>query len=187
MANVQHRAPRASLSAWKVCATLLLSLGLLLTAGACGFNAQTLQPYTPSDGVNLDVGEGEDLVKVRNLLLISHEPGKAILSGSLVSGGQDALVGLSGTGLAEGNKDGAALEASVPNPVALGNNTMVVLTDRAPITVTGPDLKPGHEAKLVLQFSKAGDVKVTVPILDATDSAYKTVSPAPPASPAADA
>lgn len=180
MAHLPHRAARA-------CAALLLSLGLLITAGACGFNAQTLQPYTPADGVNIDVGEGEDLVKVRNLMLISHQPGEAILSASLITGGQEALVGVSGTGLKKDNSDGAALKTDLPDPVALGNNTLVVLTDRAPITLTGEELIPGLEAKLVLQFSKAGDVNVTVPILDADDPAYKTLSPAPTGSPAPDA
>ena len=59
-------------------AALLVSLGLLLPVGACGIDAQTLQPYTPAEGVNVDVGDPADarsVVHVRNLLIISKAPG----------------------------------------------------------------------------------------------------------------
>ena len=39
---------------------LLLTMGLLLGTAACGNNAQTLQPYTPAEGINLDVGNPAD-------------------------------------------------------------------------------------------------------------------------------
>ena len=42
-------------------AALLLSLGLLLVAAACGIDAQTLRPYTPAEGINVDVGDPADV------------------------------------------------------------------------------------------------------------------------------
>ena len=34
----------------------VLLLALLLVVSACGMDAQTSQPYTPAEGVNVDVG-----------------------------------------------------------------------------------------------------------------------------------
>src|SRR3712207_4267109 len=64
-------------------AGLLAVLGLLLAVGGCGTDAQTLKPYTPAEGVNLDVGNSYDLervVHVRNLMIISKQPGSGVLS-----------------------------------------------------------------------------------------------------------
>ncbi|MBM7798304.1 hypothetical protein JOE57_001225 [Microlunatus panaciterrae] len=156
-----------------------MSVGLLLTAVACGFDVQTLQPYTPSDGLNADAGG----VKIRNLMLLSHADGEAILSGSLVAYDRDALNSVSGTVVKADGTDGSSLTSSMANPVGLGNGVLVVLTDRAPIVLKGADLKPGLEAKLVLTFSRAGEVKLTVPVVDANLPSYQTVSPAPSATP----
>ena len=43
------RAPRTLVA-------MLLGTALLLLVSACGMNAQTPQPYTPAEGVNVDVG-----------------------------------------------------------------------------------------------------------------------------------
>ena len=65
----------------------------MLVVGACGTDAQTLRPYTPAEGVNVDVGDPSDaqsVVHVRNLLIISKAPGSGVLSASLVTDGRDA-------------------------------------------------------------------------------------------------
>ncbi|WP_454227400.1 hypothetical protein [Propioniciclava flava] len=63
----------------------------LLLSG-CGFNAQTLQPYTPAEGVNTQIGD----VKVRNLVVVSDDEGHGYLSASLVSPKNTALVSVAG-------------------------------------------------------------------------------------------
>jgi hypothetical protein len=60
---------------------LLAGLALLATSG-CGFDAQTLQPYTPAMGVNADVGADRG-IHVRNLLIVSRERGQGFVSASL--------------------------------------------------------------------------------------------------------
>ena len=62
-----------------MCASLLLT--------GCGFNMQTLQQYTPAHGVNVDLqaGEANRQLKVRNLLVVADESGKGVLSASIVS------------------------------------------------------------------------------------------------------
>ena len=87
---------RPAAGAVRGCWRLLAALGLLLVGGACGTDAQTLRPYTPAEGVNVDVGDPADaqnVVHVRNLLIISKAPGSGILSASLVTDGRDELTG----------------------------------------------------------------------------------------------
>jgi hypothetical protein len=60
---------------------------------------------------------------------------------------------------------------------------MVVLTDRPLITVKSADLQAGLVARLVFQFSKAGEVTTTAPVVNADQPAYATISPSPSPSP----
>jgi len=67
---------------YKSGASLLLVIGLLFLAGACGFNVQTNQPYTPGEGISVDAGDPatpNKVVHVRNLMIISWGPGEGIV------------------------------------------------------------------------------------------------------------
>jgi hypothetical protein len=155
-------------------------VGLLLTA--CGFNVQTNLPYTPADGVNLSVGS----VQVRNLMILSPAEGEGWVSASMSSPEQDALVGVSGKLITTDGAEGASLTATIPDPVALGNGTAVVLTDRPSfITVKADGLKAGMTVELTLEFSTAGQTTLRVPVIDANHPYYATVSPSPASSPSA--
>lgn len=163
-------------------AALLVSVGLLLTAGACGTDVQTLRPYTPAEGVNFDVGEGQDqqnVIHVRNLLIISKAPGSGVLSASMVTDGRDQLIGVTGNAIKSDGTPGAPLTVTLTNDVSLANGAQVVLTDGAPIGVTSPDLLAGLTANLILQFAEAGDHTVIVPVVDGTEPQYADISPAP--------
>jgi hypothetical protein len=179
VSNLSRRSPvvqslrRASSRTSRAVAALLLSLGLALTASACGMNVQTLNPYTPAEGVNFDVGS----IHVRDVMILSRTPGEGYLSASMVSGNTDALLAVTGVAIKSDGSDGSALTVTLPDPVAVGNNTMVVLTDRPLITVKSADLKSGLVAKLVFRFSKAGEVTTTAPVVDADQQAYATVTP----------
>jgi len=159
-------------------AALLLTFGLVVSGAACGMEVQTTNPYTPADGINADVGE-QGQVKVRNLMILSRADGQGFLSASLVADQRDALTAVSAVPVKADGSDGTPLAVSIPDPVALGNNTLVVLTDRAPITLTGPDLKAGLEVKVVLQFATAGQLSLTIPVLNGNQRIYQTVSPTP--------
>jgi hypothetical protein len=161
---------------------LLAVLGLLLAVGGCGKDAQTLRPYTPAEGVNVDVGDPYNLdtaVHVRNLLIISKQPGSGILSASMVTNGRDQLTEVSGFAIKSDGSQGAPLAVDLANRVSIANGAMVVLTDQGSISVTSPDLAPGLTASMTLTFANAGEVTVLVPVVDGNEPQYGSISPAP--------
>jgi len=161
---------------------VLLSLGLLAVAAACGMDAQTLKPYTPGEGVNVDVGDAGNpnaVVHVRNLLIVSKAPGQGIVSASMVSGNRDQLTGITGVAIKADGTEGAPFTATITNTVSLANNLLVVLTNGTPITVKSADIAPGLSATMTLTFQSAGEVTVKVPVMDGNEPQYATISPAP--------
>ncbi len=155
-------------------------LGLVGGLASCGFDMQTMEPYTPSDGVNRDIGG----LKARNLMILSKTEGSGFLSGSMLSEGQDdQLTAVTGVSVKADGSPGQQLTMSLSQPVALSNGVLVVLTKQAPISVTGADLKSGLEANLELTFAKAGKLSLTVPVVDANAREYATVTPSPAATP----
>jgi hypothetical protein len=161
---------------------LLAVLGLMLALGACGTDAQTLKPYTPAEGVNLDVGNSYDLenvVHVRNLLIISRQQGSGVLSASLVTDGRDQLTEISGFAIKSDGSQGAPLTVTLSNTVSIANRAQIVLTDQTPIGVTSADLAPGLTASMTLTFANAGEATVIVPVVDGNEPEYASISPAP--------
>jgi hypothetical protein len=161
---------------------MLLVIGLLLVAGGCGMDVQTNRPYTPAEGINVDVGDPaspKEVVHVRNLLIISRQPGEGVLSGSIVTAGRDSLTGVSGTPIKVDGSEGVPFTGTIPSTVSLANGLQVVLTDQPPIIVKSPDLIAGLEAIVTLQFENAGEVTVRVPIVDGHEGQYATLSPSP--------
>jgi hypothetical protein len=155
---------------------------VLAVAAACGMDAQTLRPYTPGEGVNVDVGNPSDakaVVHVRNLLIVSKAAGEGIVSASLVTSGRDQLTGISGVPIKADGTEGAPFTATIPSTVSLANQLLVVLTDGTPITVKSPDIAPGLSATLTLTFQSAGQVTVKVPVADGNEPQYATITPAP--------
>jgi hypothetical protein len=183
-----RRASRASRSRFRAGGlalrgtSLLLVIGLLLVSGACGQDVQTNLPYTPAEGVNIDVGDPADpeqVVHVRNLLIISWEPGEGVVSASIVTDGRDALTAVSGTPIKVDGTEGAPFTATIGNTVSIANGAQVVLTDQAPITVKSPDLTAGLDAVVTLAFQNAGEVTLRAPVVDGNEPQYATLKPTP--------
>ena len=151
-----------------VVAVVLSAVSGLLTS--CGLDAQTLQPYTPALGVNVDVGV-DHRVNVRNLILITDEGGRGVVSATVYAERGDVLTTLSGAVDAM-DGDGQPLTADVPAPVPVPPFRRVILTELdEPLTLTGPGLRPGLAAEVTLGFRDAGSVTVIVPIMS-TDIPY---------------
>ena len=161
-------------------ASLLLALGLVLSAAACGMNVQTNRPYTPSDGVAVDVGDPANpnkVVHVRNLSIISWAPGEGVVSGSIVTADRDSLTAVSGTPIKVDGSEGTPFTGTIPSTVAVANGLQVVLTDQPPIIVKSPDLKAGLDAIVTLQFENAGEVTTRAPIVDGNVGPYVSLKP----------
>ena len=163
----------------RAAAALVLSVGLL-GAASCGFDVQTNRPYTPGQGVNVNVGS--PAVQVRNLMVLTREEGEGFLSATMSVAGRDSLTAVSGTPIKPDYTAGAAFTVELPAPVPLANQ-LVVLTNRPLITLASPDLQIGGEAELKLSFSTAGDVTIRVPVVDADEQPYRSISPTPDPSP----
>ena len=161
-------------------ANLLLAVSLVLLAAGCGMNVQTNRPYTPSDGVNVDVGDPANpnkVVHVRNLSIISWTPGEGVVSGSIVTADRDSLTAVSGIPIKVDGSEGTPFTGTIPSTVSVANGLQVVLTDQPPIIVKSPDLKAGLDAIVTLQFENAGEVTTRAPIVDGNVGPYVSLKP----------
>ena len=180
--------PTGPVRALRSAVALLAALGLLLVTGACGNDAQTLRPYTPAEGINIDVGDPAEyrrVVHVRNLLIISKAEGQGVVSATLVTDDRDELTALTGVPIKGDGTEGAPFTANLSQTVSFGNGAQIVLTDRPLITVSSPDLVPGQTSNVTLQFKNAGEAKVVVPIVDGNEPQYASISPSPEPTPSA--
>lgn len=157
----------------------LLGLALLAFMSACGMTVQTNQPYTPAEGVNFNVGPTGKWVQVRNLMILSRGDGEGFVSASIVAEERDALVAVAGKPFKADTSAGTPFQVTMPNPVGLTPGVLVVLTDREFITVKSDDLVVGGDAELTLSFSTVGEFTTKVPVVDADQSPYESLSPSP--------
>ncbi|MVA76791.1 hypothetical protein GC722_12270 [Auraticoccus sp. F435] len=170
-------------------AAAVLSAGLALGAAGCGFDVQTLQPYTPSEGVNTDVGTTENrlpAVKVRGLMVVATDDDQGFLSAALYAPEQpDRLVDVSGFALGTGGEAGPPLTTQVPPDltVAPQDGAVVLVEQRAAVTLQGEGLVAGRTAELTLTFERAGAVTLVVPVVAIADYENLTPPGTPPATP----
>jgi hypothetical protein len=155
----------------------LLGTALLLLMSACGMDAQTAQPYTPAEGVNADVGPAGESVQVRNLMILSREDGTGYLSASIVAQERDAMTAVAGKPFTQDDTPGTPFTVTLPDPVGLSPDVLVVLTDRPLIELKSPEMIVGGDAEVTLTFSTAGDLTIRVPVVDADQPDYKTITP----------
>ena len=142
-------------------------IALTALVGAAGCDYQTLQPYTPADGVNTAVGD----VKVRNLVIVATGDGEGVLLGTLVADSADALESIAGTALQANGDPGAALQFTSTKTLTVSHTEPVQLIDGA-IQVTATGLVAGLTAEVELTFTRSGSVTVLVPIMDQASPEY---------------
>ena len=65
-----------------------------------------------------DPADAQNVVHVRNLLVISKAPGSGVLSASLVTDGRDQLTGVTGYAIKVDGTEGAPFTATLTNTVA---------------------------------------------------------------------
>lgn len=160
-------------------AATLLGIVLVALASACGMNAQTTRPYTPAEGVSANVGPNAKAVQVRNLMILSREDGAGYVSATLVAQASDTLTAITGYPLKADGSNGAPFETTMSKPIQLAAGELVVLTSQELIEVRSADLVVGGDAELTLTFSTVGDLTIRVPVVDANQPDYQTITPSP--------
>lgn len=180
MSHLPRRVPPVQSNRWgrlrRSRLSVAVMLSLVLPAAACGMQVQTTNPYTPAIGVNFDAGD----VQIRDLMILSRTKGQGFLSATLTGNAQDSLISVSGSATKSDGNDGAPLQVALSTPVNVVPPRPVVLTKQQPlITVTSADLQAGLTARMLLKFSKAGEVTTNAPVVDATLPQYATISPKP--------
>lgn len=147
-------------------ATTTLAATLLLGTAGCGIfvDTATLNPYSASDGLNLDVGG----LQLRNVLVITDESGDASLVVTIVN---DTT-----------NVQYLTVEFRTVNPVDLtivANEglTKVGLADDNPAIATGTALKAGQYVDIYFQYGGQDGVTIAIPVLDGSHTLYAPYAP----------
>ena len=146
----------------KIASLSLLALATLSLAG-CSLtnNVASLEPYAPSDGVQVDAQS----LKARNVLLIQGESGKAVLIGSFVNSSQQDLMASVQT------KDSAGQDVRVEFAVKAGTKFDLGYNGTEPITFK-LDGVPGQLHEVAV--SGGGDPYVLeVPVMDGSLAEYR--------------
>ncbi len=151
--------------------TLCVPIALALS-GCTSF--QTLQPYTPAEGVNQEIGS----VKVRNLLVIADGSGQGLVSASVIAYSDDSLTTVAGIPQKSDGSAGSALVVTPSGlPLTMPANSLFVLTNPPTrVAVSSPDLKPGYLATITLTFAKAGPITVVAPVLSSSEPEFADIT-----------
>ncbi len=146
----------------KITSLTLVALASLSLAGcSLSGNVESLRPYAPSDGVQVDAQS----LKARNVLLIQGESGRAVLIGSFVNSSQEDLVGSVQT------KDSAGQDIRVEFAVKAGTKFDIGYNGTEPITFR-LDGNPGQVHDVAV--SGGGDPFVlNVPVMDGSLLEYR--------------
>ena len=147
-------------------ATTTLAATLLLGTAGCGIfvDTATLNLYSASDGLNVDVGG----LQLRNVLVITDESGDASLVFTIVN---DTT-----------NVQYLIVELRTDTPVDLtivANEglTKVGLADGNPAIATGTALKAGQYVDIYFQYGGQDGVTMAIPVLDGSHSLYAPYAP----------
>ena len=147
-------------------ATTTLAAALLIGTAGCGvlLEPATLQSYSPSDGVNAEVGD----VSVRNALLVANSSGDGALVMTFVNSG-DALVFV--TVELRGARNLSASVAAYPGITKVG------IADDNPLVFTNAEVFAGTYAEVYFQYGNFEGALVSVPVLDGTEVIYAPYAP----------
>ena len=146
----------------KITSLTLLTLASLSLAGcSLSGNVESLKPYAPSDGVQVDAQS----LKARNVLLIQGESGRAVLIGSFVNSSQEDLMASVQT------KDSAGQDIRVEFAVKAGTKFDLGYNGTETITFK-LDGTPGQVHEVAV--SGGGDPFVlNVPVMDGSLLEYR--------------
>lgn len=151
----------------KITSLTLLALATLSLAG-CSLSGtvSSLQPYAPSDGVQVDAQS----LKARNVLIIQGDSGRAVLIGSFVNSSQEDLMASVQT------KDASGQDIRVEFAVKAGTKFDLGYNGTEPIAFK-LDGTPGQVHEVAV--SGGGDPFVLdVPVMDGSLEEYRAYAEA---------
>ena len=151
---------------------LMAAATALLTGCAAGFDATSLKPYAPSDGV---IGQSGELRALNVLVVAEDGATEGVLVMTLANDGDrpDQLTAIdsdSGTVAFDG-----PVEIPAGGAVAFGSDTETTAT------VTGLSAAPGEAIQLELTFSRAEPLRLRTVVMPATGD-YASITPPAPTS-----
>jgi hypothetical protein len=149
-------------------ATAVLSAALL-TGCASGFDATSIKPYAPSDGILANTGD----LRIQNILVVSTGA-NGVVSGSIANRGTsgDALTDMTSP---DGTVDLTGNGRIGPkSAIRLGADT------ETSATISGLTKLPGETITLKLTFRRADPVTIHTVVVPASGD-YASITPAPTA------
>ena len=139
----------------------------LTSCGGAGNNAPTRMINQVTDGVEIKVNSGDNLIYVRNLMVVTKENGDAALTATIVNQKptMDALIAVSidGKSAALGSKTYAVNQNK---PVIFGGESA-----NATATLAGANLVAGSHVRVKLFFGLAGEA-ITQSLVVDTNNTY---------------
>lgn len=143
---------------------LIAAAAVAMSLAGCSLSREvaSLDPYAPSDGVQIDKGQ----LKVRNVLFVVGDDGSAVLIGSFVNQSADAISGTLET--IDSNGSVVVTEFSVPgeSKFDLGYNG----TEGKRLYLTEI---PGSMHPVYVRIAGNDPVELPTPILDGTLEEYR--------------
>jgi copper(I)-binding protein len=150
-------------------AAAALAASAVLAGCSVGFNATSIKPYSPSDGVMADSGN----LRVLNALVVSSSGvSTGVVSAAIVNRGDqdDRLTGItSPAGTVDLTGDGTLASKET---VRLGGDT------NPSATISGLTRLPGETITLKLTFAKSDPLTIRTVVVPASGY-YSTVTPGP--------
>ena len=155
--------PGGSLKAKKLTA-LIAAVAVVFSLAGCSLSREvaSLDPYAPSDGVQLDKGE----LKLRNFMFIVDEDGNAVLIGSMVNGSDEVISGTLET--MDSNGEVVITDFSVAGEAKydLGYNGN-------PGTELYLEAMPGSMHSVFVRASGADPMELPAPVMDGSLEEYR--------------
>ncbi len=141
----------------------------LLTGCASGFDATSIKPYAPSDGILANSGD----LRILNILVVSTGA-NGVVSGSIVNRGtsKDALTDLT-------SPDGT-VDLTGSGKIPPKGATRLGADTATSATISGLTRLPGETITLKLTFQRADPVTIRTVIVPASGD-YASITPAPTA------
>lgn len=143
---------------------LFAAAAVALSLAGCSLSREvaSLDPYAPSDGVQVDKGQ----LKVRNVMFIVGEDGNAVLIGSFVNQAEEAISGVLET--MDSNGEVVVTEFSVPaeSKFDLGYNG----TEGKRLYLTEI---PGSMHPVFVRIAGNDPIEMPTPILDGALEEYR--------------